>query len=86
MNKSKIYQILLPILTLLIGFILSPFESYLDKDFEDLATKKNISEITEKIESVKIQYLEKLELIKSELSKRSDIIQRKRVLYSDIAT
>lgn len=54
---------------LLFGLILGSFlPKYFSKKGENLATKEDISEITDKIESVKHEYANDLESVKAELS------------------
>lgn len=57
------------LISLLFGLILGNFlPKYLSKKGENLATKEDISEITDKIESVKHEYANDLESVKAELS------------------
>ncbi|MBK7846967.1 MAG: hypothetical protein IPJ73_06385 [Zoogloea sp.] len=57
------------LLSLLFGLILGNFlPKYFSKKGENLATKEDISEITDKIESVKHDYANDLESVKAELS------------------
>lgn len=55
--------------SILIAFLLGSFlPKYYSKKGENLATKEDISEITDKIESVKHEYSNNLESVKAELS------------------
>jgi hypothetical protein len=85
MKKIKWTEILFPLLTLLIGFLLSPIKSYYEKEFADLAAKKNISEITEQIEKVKLFYTAKIDTLREELNRKSEVYNRRRDIYAKIA-
>ncbi len=59
----------LSVLSFIAGFFIkSYFPSYLSEKGKNLATKEDIREITDKIESVRFEYLNNLEGIKSELT------------------
>lgn len=85
MKNIKKREIWLPILTLLIGFIISPFQTFFDKIFSDLATKENISEITEKVEEVKSVYIEQIDSLREQLKRESEVLSKQRDLYSKLA-
>jgi uncharacterized membrane-anchored protein YhcB (DUF1043 family) len=74
------------ILALLIGlFVGQFFPSYLRKKAENIATKEDVKNITDNIESVKNTYVKQIENFRSELSKHSDMISRKRAIYSNLS-
>ena len=85
MKKFKWSEIIIPFLTLLIGLLISPIKSYLEKDFSDLATKKNISDITQKVEEVKSFYTSRLDSLRESLSRESEVLSRRRDIYTKIA-
>jgi hypothetical protein len=65
----SIEQALLILLGLVVGLILNQFlPKYIGKKGENLATKEDIAEITDKIEGVRIDYAEKLESTRANLS------------------
>lgn len=86
---------ILQIITLVaLGYIFKAYlPSYLRKKGENLATKEDIVEITDKIEQVRVQYIAKLEEFKQtinsyyEMQKAFDKLQQDELLkFYDIAT
>jgi len=68
-------QLIIEILLFLIGLYLAFFKSYFGEKGKNLATKEDISEITEKIENIKNSYAHSLEKAKSELQIKSALQQ-----------
>jgi len=61
-------EVLIPIFAFLSGlFIKDYFPTYFRKKAENLATKEDIADITQKVEEVKTEYLIKIEHVKAEL-------------------
>lgn len=74
------------ILTLLIGLFIGNFlPSYMRKKAENIATKEDIKGITDSMESVRVSYAKQLEHVKSDLNKHTDLISRKRSIYSKLS-
>lgn len=67
-----IVQIITLVVVIIIGYLLREFfPSYTKEKGRNLATKEDIQEITEKIESVKADYAKSLETVKSKLQLES---------------
>lgn len=71
----QITQLVIEILLVLLGLYLAFFKSYFKEKGKNLATKEDISEITEKIETIKSSYAQSLEKAKSELQIKSALQQ-----------
>lgn len=68
-RENVIHDMASIFVSLIIGFLFGSFlPKYFSKKGENLATKEDISEITEKIEFVKNEYANSLESVKAELS------------------
>ncbi|MBE7689053.1 hypothetical protein F6A46_12560 [Tenacibaculum finnmarkense genomovar ulcerans] len=81
MTETQI-QILVEIIILLSTLYLIFFKNYFKKKGENLATKEDIGDITQKVESVKIEYQKNLEEIKSQLNivnKKNEILLNEKV-------
>ena len=59
--------------------------SYFNEKGKNLASKEDIHEITNKVESIKSQYLVDLERVKTSLQSESAFLQKRRQVYEDIA-
>ncbi len=85
MTKMELTRLILDIIIILLFLFFTFSKAFFQKKGENLATKKDISEITNKIEKVKDEYNRnfekyKLELI-SELSKKNLEIEIKKNVY-----
>ena len=64
-----VYLVATGVTCFVVGFLVRNFlPAYFNEKGKNLATKEDIKEITDKIESVRFEYLGKLEGVKSELS------------------
>ncbi|MEO4005480.1 hypothetical protein [Flavobacterium sp. CAU 1735] len=61
-------EIILDIILILIGLYLALFKSYFQEKGKNIATSEDIENLTEKVESVKSSFNEKMEYLKSDLN------------------
>ncbi len=69
----EITRIILDICILLLGGYYILYKSYMKEKGKNLATKEDIQEITDKMESVKIEYLRQMEDYKKEINLKYEI-------------
>ncbi len=75
-------QLFIEILTLVAALYLIFFKNYFKKKGENIATKEDIGEITRQVESVKTEYQENLENIKSQINlsyKKNEVLLNEKV-------
>jgi hypothetical protein len=80
--QDIIKTILLIIFGLVVGQLLP---SYFRKKGENIATKEDVKEITNRMEAVRSAYAKQLEYVRTELQRQSDLVSRKRSVYTRLA-
>jgi len=71
---------------LLLGLLVGPWlRSYLQKKGKNFATKEDVKDITDRVESVRSIHAQQLEQVRTELVKHSDLVSRKRTVYTRLS-
>jgi hypothetical protein len=65
--NSEVFSLVVQVFILLLGVYLAFFKSYFSEKGKNLATQEDIEEITEKVESIKTEFVRETEKLKIEL-------------------